>query len=123
MSKNTVEAKLKWSLFFAEHDYRIHLLPPNSKLPEAGAEWKKDATCDPAIIRQWWKDFPEYNYLVAPKRGFFTSDLDVKGGRDGIKDLTTLQDLYGDLPDTLTVRTPSKGLHIFYEGTAPASVA
>src|SRR5262249_25506565 len=63
------------------------------------------------------------NYLVAPGEQHFILDLDVKGQRNGIADLTHLELIYGDLPDTFIVKTPSGGLHAYYKGSAPASVA
>lgn len=121
MSAEQEEFKLTWALRLASQGFRVHPLQPNSKIPPAGSEWKADATDDPAIIRAWFTDDPRINYLVAPDEDHFVLDPDVKGERNGIKNLEDLQDLYGDLPDTLVVQTPSGGYHIYWQGRAPVS--
>ena len=57
--------RLKWALRFAKEGFRVHLLPPNSKIPEAGSEWKKDATCNPVVIRALLADNGPRQRVVA----------------------------------------------------------
>ena len=56
MTNTTANVKLKWALFFADQGFSIFPLPPDSKIPEAGTKWRTDATRDPAIIREWFRD-------------------------------------------------------------------
>jgi hypothetical protein len=51
--------------------------------------------------------------------GLIVNDVDVKNGKDGLNSLLEL-----DLPlDTLTVRTPSGGMHLYYKGPPVANSA
>lgn len=119
---NRSEIKCAHALRLAELGFRIHPLPANSKIPEAGTKWKKDATSDAETIRRWFRENPHANYIAAPSEDYFITDLDVKDGRNGLRDLEMLALEYGDLPDTLLVKTPSGGLHFYWRGTAPLSV-
>jgi hypothetical protein len=119
---NQTDIKIAMALRFAAQGFRIFLIPANSKIPAAGTEWKKDASADPETIKTWFEDDPRANYIVAPDESHFVTDLDVKDGRDGFRDLESLEALNTDLPDTLVVKTPSGGAHFYWTGTAPLSV-
>lgn len=49
--------------------------------------------------------------------GLVVLDLDVKGGHDGPGALRALEARWGALPETLTVRTPSGGTHLYFRHT------
>lgn len=59
---------------------------------------------------------PGYAVVTGETNGLFVVDPDVKGGIDGIRQLA---DFLGvdekDLPETLTVETPSGGLHLYFQ--------
>jgi hypothetical protein len=107
------------ALRFAAQGFRIFPLSANSKIPASGTEWKKDASANPETIKQWFADDPDANYLVAPDESHFILDPDMKNGRNGFRDLESLEALNNELPDTLTVKTPSGGAHIYFRGSAP----
>jgi hypothetical protein len=67
----------------------------------------KDASTDDAVIRGWWKQWPEANIGIAtgPKSGFFVLDVDGEDGQASLKILEAL----GQLPQTLCAYTGRKG--------------
>ena len=79
----------------------------------------KDATTDPAIIRQGWSRWPDANIglVTGQKSGLYVLDID---GADGRASLTALVEAHGQLPATPWVRT-GRGAHMYY--AAPASGA
>lgn len=79
----------------------------------------KDASTDPKIIRQWWKQYPNALIGIAcGKSGLFAVDLDVKDGRDGI---TNFNHLGIDHTGALQSLTPSKGYQLIFSGTGKTS--
>jgi hypothetical protein len=74
-----------------------------------------DASQDPAVIRAWWRQWP--NALIGMPTGKVTRrwvlDIDVKDEKANGFD--TLADLgHGILPDTPMAHTASGGLHIYF---------
>jgi hypothetical protein len=67
-----------------------------------------DATTDPRRVTAYWKKHPEANIAVptGERSGFFNLDVDR---------LAALAELPQELPETLTIRTPSGGLHFCFE--------
>ncbi len=56
-----------------------------------------------------------YGVPTGPRNGVWVLDLDRKGGVDGLASLQEYaQSIGGELPETLTARTPSGGLHLFF---------
>lgn len=81
-----------------------------------------EATTDAATVRAWWQDpvtgaEREHNIGISTT-GLVVVDLDVKG-KAGLANYLAI----GGLLDTLTVRTPSGGLHLYYHGPDSATVA
>jgi hypothetical protein len=66
----------------------------------------EDATTNPARITAWWTRWPEANIGVPTGKasGVFVVDVDR---------LEALAELEHEMPETLTVRTPSGGLHFY----------
>lgn len=75
----------------------------------------QDASADAAIIRAWWQRWPSANVAIATgASGLVVLDVDV---RNGVPGLAAWQDLKAELnldDDTLTAKTPTGGLHIYY---------
>ncbi len=89
---------------------------PITKKPYAGfTEWPKRATTDSQIIRDWWILRPEA-MVATPTfvNGFWVLDVDAGADKEGLESLKALEDLYGPLPATQVVRTPSGGLHFYF---------
>lgn len=94
-----------------------HIFPcvPGEKRPltENGVH---DATADPAQIAAWQKQWPEANWAVAcGPSGLAVVDID---GPEGEASWAEFECVHGLAPDTLIVRTPSGGRHIYFEGAA-----
>lgn len=111
MSKETAEqSKLASALAWAGRGFRVFPLKPNSKEPMASG-WTETATCDADAVRGMWADAPMANIGVLTN-DMIVVDVDVKDGKPGLESLLDL-----NLPlDTLTVRTPSGGLHLYFRG-------
>ncbi|MCA3657926.1 MAG: DUF3987 domain-containing protein [Methylobacterium sp.] len=103
------QAILDHALAWAARGFRIFPVQPGAKVPPKGMFWRNEATSDPAKIRAWWAFNPNYNYGVAGGDGWLIVDVDA--GKNGFASLLDV-----DLPDTLTVKTPGGGLHLYYRG-------
>jgi Bifunctional DNA primase/polymerase, N-terminal/AAA domain len=109
-----LEAALAW----AGRGFRVFPLAPGTKIPPKDFAWKAEATTDPARLTAWWSADPSYNIGVATGGGLVVVDVDtrVDGARGALLAL--------DLPDdTLTVRTPGGGFHLYYLGDDVANSA
>lgn len=72
----------------------------------------KDATTDPATVRQWWQQWPTANVAIATGAGLMVLDIDPdKGGDESLEDLQRV----GRLPETLEVMTGGGGRHYYLE--------
>ena len=78
--------------------------------------WTTRATTDPDKITEWWERWPDGNIGIATGResGIVVLDVDVGPGKDGMASLAELEQEIGGLPETLTVRTGSGGLHFYF---------
>jgi hypothetical protein len=73
---------------------------------------------DEAAIKVWAEKAPGCNWGVANKKSrLIVMDVDVKPGKVGRETLDNLELMHGQLPPTLTVRTPSGGLHYYFKET------
>lgn len=74
----------------------------------------KDAACDPAVIRGWWKRWPDANVGIATgaESGIVVLDVD---GEHGERAITALERKNGPLPDTYSVRTGGGGYHHYFQ--------
>lgn len=99
-------------------------LPPGAKAP-APPGWQRAATADPDRIRASWPTGANIG-VGCWRSNIVVLDLDVPGGGHrttvrGADSLAAACDAAGEpWPDTLTVRTPSGGRHLYY--AAPAGV-
>jgi hypothetical protein len=79
----------------------------------------RDATTDPAVIRQWWRRWPAANVAVATgSPGPDVLDVDVKPDGSGWAALNTLKRAGLLTGATALVRTRSGGQHVYFAGTA-----
>ena len=105
MPSRQLSAALEW----AGRGFRVFPLHPGRKDP-VHKGWTESATTDAAAIAAVWGDV-DYNVGVLTN-GLIVLDVDVKAGKTGVASLFAL-DL--DL-DTLIVRTPTGGLHVYFTG-------
>lgn len=73
-----------------------------------------DASTDEGVIKDWIRQFKDYNIGIATgeESGLLVLDIDPRNGGD--ETLAALIEEYGDLPDVPCVRTGSGGLHFFF---------
>jgi len=95
-------------------EFGFHILPicRNSKRP-AIDNWTETATTDLQTVSAWWLENPNFNIgcLTGWPSGNIVLDLDPSE-TVSIEDI--LRDLDVRLGETLTAKTPSGGLHIYY---------
>lgn len=88
--------------------------PPKShgKHPRT-AHGLKDASRDPATIREWWTHWPDANIgiVTGPESGILVLDVD---GKQGEESLIQFERRGSHLPDTYTIRTGGGGQHIYF---------
>lgn len=102
--------KMAAALNLASHyGFRVFPLQANGRKPVWDG-WTQTATTDEATIRAWWEGC-DYNIGICTT-GLLFVDIDMKKGRAGLASWEAL----GGGPDTLAVRTPSGGLHLYYWG-------
>ena len=92
------------------------MLPLRGKLPTV-AHGVHDASVEPEVIRGWWDKDPAGNLGVATgtAAGVWVLDLDLHDpSASGLASIQSLEAVHGALPDTLTVRTGTGGLHLYW---------
>lgn len=130
MNQNTTELvaskPVTLAIELAKRGFKVFPLQPGEKTPLKSFKWKKEASADGDVIRKWAGRWPDANYAIATGEdsGLLVVDLDVKKDSDGIQTLRDLEAQFGDgaprllnlnAPYTLTVRTPSGGLHLYFQ--------
>lgn len=103
---------------WATRGFPVFPLIPGDKRPREKG-WTRTATRDPEEIERLWRDpvtgwEQDFNVGVLCDH-MIVLDIDVKGGRRGMESAAELGVL-SDALETLTVRTPSGGLHLYYRG-------
>lgn len=86
-------------------------------------KWGVKATDDKEFLDAKQEAHPgSYRCIALGQSGMVVLDIDVKKGKDGMGALFDLTLKYGDLPETLTVETPSGGRHYFFYGECAHTV-
>lgn len=104
------------ALYYATRGWPIFPLVPRGRTPviprRMGGRGCHDATTLAAQIEEWWSCWPKANIGLATgsKSGLGVVDIDVKNGKPGMASMASI-----NLPLTLTVRTPTGGLHLYYK--------
>jgi hypothetical protein len=107
------ESALKSALALARWGCPVFPLRPGTKVP-ATARGFKDASRNPAVIREWWQRNPDYGVGVATGHGLAVLDVDVNGGVDGGVTLAELERKHDKLPLTPMAITGSDGGHWYF---------
>lgn len=100
----------------ASMGYSVFPVDPASKRPLV-SNWPNVATTDPEVVRSFWIQFPSamIGVVTGVKSGLFVLDFDVKDGEDVFEKVRIFEEANRlVLLPTLTVRTPSGGLHFYY---------
>jgi hypothetical protein len=74
----------------------------------------KDASVDPAVIRAWWKKWPDANVALATGKPSGVDVLDVDCRHFGNETLWELERRHGELPATVMSITGSLGTHLYF---------
>jgi len=106
----------------ALHGRAVFPLAAGSKKPVAGSHGLSDATREVDVIRVRWTKNPRANIGIATgsRSGFWALDIDPRHGGD--KTLKALVGAHEKLPVTVSVRTPSDGLHMWWRCPADGRV-
>jgi hypothetical protein len=99
--------------------FRVFPLYPGTKLPRI-KRFPQEATRDPEQIKRWGKQFPNANVGIATD-DFIVLDVDNKGEWKGSDEIFRFELEGKALPETLEQRTPTGGLHLFYEVDEPVA--
>src|SRR5271165_1253756 len=89
--------------------FRVFPVYPFSKVA-AIKDFATRASNDPVQVLQFWEERDNANVGVAAGGGLLVIDVDVKSGKPGLQSMQEL----GLAFDTLTVRTPTGGFHLYY---------
>ena len=104
---------LKAALEYAEDGIPVFPCKPGGKAPltERG---HLDATTDRRQIHAWWNRWPNANIAVptGARSGFFVVDVDKDSW--GFGTLDALEERFGELPPTRTVKTGRDGMHYYF---------
>jgi hypothetical protein len=102
------------AIAYAQLGWNVFPCKPKTKEP-ATKHGVKDATTDEAVIRAWWKKWPDANVALAcgKSSGVYVVDVDYEEGtsEDGWKDLEE----FPTLPATIRQNTPRGGAHFIYK--------
>jgi hypothetical protein len=104
MSQSTFSPLGAAALEYAESGWRVFPIKPGRKQPPLTRHGFKNATTDPESVRRLWGRFPTANIGVATGNGLAVIDVDSRNGGE----------VDPSWPATLTARTPSGGVHLFY---------
>lgn len=110
------------ALAYAARGWHVFPVAAGKKTPRT-ANGFLDATTDATAIRIWWDGKPHLNVGVATGTvsGVWALDVDGEPGAASVMDL---EQLHGELPETLTFRTPRGGRqHLFTLSTLPPGVS
>jgi len=92
---------------------------PVDKAPAIPDPQNKAKHYNAEMIQAYASTRPRTNWAVMPDERTAVIDVDCKGGKDGYESLKRNEQLLGKLPDTLTVKTPSGGLHLYFRTEKP----
>ena len=105
--KNLLDAGLR----AAKRGWKI--FPCNGKKEPLTSHGFKDATTDEAIIRAWAKNWPGAQWGRALEASVLVIDLDMKHGKNGLREFEKLQSCKPEEFDAPRVATATGGLHIY----------
>lgn len=112
--KETPEkTRLNMALALLPLGFKLFPIIANGKKPTY-KEWQKDASNNQEIVGNTWSAHPEYNIGIQTGAGLLVVDIDMKSGKKGLQSLDALQHEHGQLHDTLTAKTPTGGLHLYF---------
>jgi catechol 2,3-dioxygenase-like lactoylglutathione lyase family enzyme len=116
--RKALTSRLDYAVYYAKLGWPV--FPVNSRGPKTPliAGGHNAATTDLEQIITWWTRWPGARIGAPTGIGFVVLDVDVRDDRNGF---ATLAELFGtaELPQTRTTRTPSGGVHLYFEVPEP----
>ena len=111
----TPDDLLAAALGYAKQGFRVHPLRPMTKVPRLAA-WQDKATTDADTIAKWWGKWPTSNVGIATGRqsNLWVLDVDLGSHRDEAQETIGMLVERGYMADTMTVTTPSGGVHYWH---------
>jgi putative DNA primase/helicase len=102
---------LNAALAAANAEFRVFPVAPATKVP-AISDWQRTAGADRKTVQRLWRKHPNANIGVVTggEAGLFVLDVDGDQGRASLK---ALEGKFGQLPSTVSVRTPT-GSHYYF---------
>src|SRR5690348_5760671 len=99
----------------ASMGFPVFPVNPNNKRPLVN-NWPNVASCDPEVLELFWTQFPQAmaGICTGHASGYFVLDIDVEEGEDAFEKLHAFQERFGKISETMIVKTPSGGLHIYF---------
>lgn len=112
----------KSALLYAQMGWRIFPVVPGQKRPPAIKNWAAVASASSTQVNAWWARGNFNIGLNCGTSGLCVIDIDVTGTKRGRQTLDLLELERGQkFSETRTAKTPSGGLHLYYEGSLPNS--
>ncbi len=104
------------ALSAAEAGFPTFPTNPSTKKPYI-SDWPNRATTDKSKIVEFWTLFPDAmaGVVTGVPSGYFVLDIDVEENEDPFEKLAEFEKQHGNLPKTMTVKTPSGGLHLYFK--------
>jgi len=106
-----ISTPIQYALRYAAFGWPVFACRENDKRPIAQGGFHTAST-DRAQVIAMWQQHPRANVGIPAGRSWWVLDVDPRHG--GNETLAALEDRYGELPHTLTARTPSGGLHFYF---------
>jgi RecA-family ATPase len=105
---------LTTALEYAARGWPVFPCRPGGKTPMTEHGFK-DANTDPAVIKRWWKRWPDANPAIATGKesGIVVWDFDVKRGAPGRETFARLEREHGPL-ETAMYQTPTGGCNAIF---------
>lgn len=110
-ARSRARPKVESALKLAERGFKVFPVAAGQKAPPLLKDWPAKATTNADTIRAWWGTMDANANPAVHCEGFLVVDVDVK--KDGEGSLAVVR-ANNELPQTLMVRTPSNGQHLFY---------
>jgi len=111
---------LDWALHYAAHGYRVIPIKPREKRPPMSS-WQDVATTETGTITAWWRgNYTDHGIGIVTGTlddgtRYFVLDIDEHDpAASGKATIDRLEQEHGTLPDTITARTGSGGIHRLY---------
>lgn len=109
-ASDDMQSKRSAAIALARRGFRVFRCQPNRRKPIKGEHFKELATSDVATVFEMWDGEHANCNVGVSTAGLVVLDVDNKHGKTGDADWQQL----GDMPATLTVRTPSGGWHYYF---------